>query len=165
MWICPRCNAENREANVACDSCGATRSVGRFGSAPPRRPAAAPSPRVSPAPARDPREQEFTNSAVRNEYTKPDMDVRARPVRHPALTLAKLLGILLCTALPLLVAVLLWRQYDVYRPVMESLLLLEDAPAWLGTACYIVIGLIQTLVALAPGLWTLLLVRIAKARR
>ena len=56
MLICPRCNAENREAAVGCESCGAPRSVGRFGSAQPRRPVAAPSPRVSAAPARDTRE-------------------------------------------------------------------------------------------------------------
>ena len=171
MWICPRCNAENREANVACESCGAVRSVGRFGSAPPRRPSSAPSPRISAAPARDtretrsPREQEFTPSAVRNEYAMPDMDARPKPVRRPTAALAKGVGTLLCALLPALIAVLAWRQYDALLTVVTGLFLIEDGPSWLVTGCYVLFSLIAGMIALLPGLWTLLLARIVRQRR
>ena len=163
MWICTKCNYENREASVACESCGSPRSVGRFGSAPPRRPSAPPSPRVSSAPNREPREQEYIRPSAQKDYEKPDMDVRAKPVRRPG-ALARLVGGLLCVLLPALVAVLAWRQYGVLRPVVESLFLIEDTP-WLGLVCYIAFALIAGLAALLPGLWTLLLVRISRERR
>ena len=34
MWICTHCHAENKDGYSSCDQCGATRSAGRFGSAP-----------------------------------------------------------------------------------------------------------------------------------
>ena len=166
MWICPRCNYENREANVACESCGAARSVGRFGSAPPRRPSAPPSPRVSSAPnreTREPREQEFVRPSASNNYEKPDMDARPKPVRRPG-ALARFVGSLLCVLLPALAGLLAWRQYGVLRPVVESLFMIEDTP-WLGLACYIAFAVIAGLAALLPGLWTLLLTRIVRERR
>ena len=163
MWICPRCNFENREANVACESCGAARSVGRFGSAPPRRPSAPPSPRVSSAPSRETREQEFARPFTPKEYATPDMDARPKPVRKPC-GLARCVGILLCVLLPALVGLLAWRQYEALRPVVEGLFQTGDTP-WLGLTCYVGFALIAGLAALLPGLWTLLLARIVREKR
>ena len=91
------------------------------------------------------------------------MDARPKPVRRPG-ALARFVGAILCVLLPALAGVLAWRQYDVLRPVVDSLFQIEDTP-WLGLACYIAFALIAGLVALLPGLWTLLLVRITRERR
>ncbi len=168
MWICPQCHAENREANVACDSCGAPRSAGRFGSAPSRRPSSVQAPLVSSAPsrqARDKRGQEPPVSVSRSQYQAPEMDVRARKERRPMAVLATVVGIILCVLLPLLAGLIAWRKYDVLQPVVTSLFLLEDAPSWVGLASYIAFAVIAGLVALLPGLWTVLLARNARERR
>ncbi len=158
MWICPRCNFENREANVACESCGAARSVGRFGSAPPRRPSAPPSPRVSSAPSRETREQEFARPFTPKEYATPDMDARPKPVRKPC-GLARCVGVLLCVLLPALVGLLAWRQYDALSEALLPLYLTEKAPDWLRSVFYGMLTAAAVLLSMLPGLWTILLSR------
>ena len=168
MWICPRCHSENREAAAACENCGATRSAGRFGSSPqqPRRMQPPSSPRISTPAGREQREPEMPRSSARNEYPVPEMDLpRAKHVKRSSALFSRIVGVLLSVLLPVLVGLLAWRQYDVLSPALTGLLLPEDAADWMRIGCYAALGVVAALLALLPGLWTLLLARSSRDRR
>ena len=157
MWICQRCQTENHDNARVCPVCGSVRPTGRFGSAPQQRPlnTAAP-PRVTTA--QQPSAQEPAQpSAVRSGYQPPEEHARAP--RRKSGGFARLAGVLLCVLLPALTLLLAWRQYETLFPVLTLLFTGPDAPAWQGWACYGALTLSAALLALLPGLWTLLLNR------
>ena len=69
----------------------------------------------------------------------------------------RFLSILLCVLLPVMTLLLSWQQREILRPVLASLFVGQEAPEWLNWTCYGVLSLAAALVALLPGLWTLLL--------
>ena len=151
MWICQKCQTQNRDGMQACPVCGTMRAAGRFGSAPPRVRAAAAAPQMQePAP----------NGGIRTGYQPPEENVRApRAARGKSGGLARLVGGLLCVLLPVVILVLAWQQREILRPVLAPLFTGAEAPEWLGWTCYGILSLAAALVALLPGLWTLLLSR------
>lgn len=164
MWICPRCQEENKESFAACESCGAPRSAGRFASSPNRMeqtgrmnriaPAAqaAPvhSPRVMIAPGRRPLHMPDESFSV------PANPAFPTPPRRPLMGFARLVGLMLLILLPLLTGLLAWRQYDALSRALLPLLLNADAAAWIKIAVYAGLCLIAFLISLLPGLWTLM---------
>ncbi|MBR4331450.1 MAG: hypothetical protein IKP72_02100 [Clostridia bacterium] len=151
MWICQRCQTQNRDGMQACPVCGTMRAAGRFGSAPPRVTAAAAAPQMQEA---------APNGNVRTGYQPPEDNIRApRAVRGKSGRLARLTGGALCVLLPVMVLVLAWQQREILRPVLTPLFTGAEAPEWLSWACYGILSLAAALIALLPGLWTLLLNR------
>lgn len=163
MWTCPQCQTQNQDTDSACAGCGAVRSAGRFNGSQQASPSAR-SPRVS-TPAAEPKQQQQAQgivrpSSVRSAYQLPETGVMPRPPRRQAvLLLARFVGTLLAILLPVLTALLAWRQYEAIRQAFLPLLLGADAPAWQTIACYGILALIGVLLAMLPGLWTLLLAR------
>lgn len=156
MWICPRCQAENRESSAACASCGAIRSAGRFTSS-VQEPRVVQASRVSaPLP-----ESSQRPASIRNAYQPPDPEMgrKSRRHSHPLLTLGKWTGTGLCILLPILTALLAWRQYDALAQALLPLLIPGDAPRAIQILLYIALALIAVLLSMLPGLWTLLLAR------
>lgn len=157
MWICQRCQTENRDSAHACRQCGTVRAAGRFGSAPqqhsgmgsapPRVIAAKPAQGQEPSPP----------SPTRSGYQPPEENVRAP--RQKKGGLARLVGVVLCVLLPILTLVLAWQQRELLRPVLAPLITGAEAPDWLSWTCYGLLSLTAALIALLPGLWTLLLNR------
>ena len=154
MWICPRCHAENRDSAAACESCGAVRAAGRFGSgAPEQQSARAPrAPRVTPAAETAP-----LRRRTPERYQPPETQVRPRMQKRPFSGLGRMVGGLLLALLPLLTALLAWRQHDALAAALLPLLLDEAAGDGVRMAVYIALALTAVLVAALPGLWTLLL--------
>lgn len=149
MWICNRCHAENKDGYTSCDQCGATRSAGRFGSAPTAlntRP-----PQVSAPGA----------TAPLTRYQEPNPNqVRQMPPPPPAKCMqgfGKVVGWALLILLPVLTALLAWRQYDVLNGVLVPLLVENDAAEALKMGCYIGFAVIAVLLSMLPGMHTLLL--------
>ncbi len=145
MWICAQCNARNEDHETACAACGAVRAAGRFS---PQRPARS---------AENRRPQVSRPSPSKSNYTLPDTDMPRQP-RRP-LVLARVSGTLLSILLPVFTLLLSWRQRDALRQALLPLLLPAGAPAWLEWICYGILTLTAVLLALLPGLWTLLLAR------
>ncbi len=142
-----------------CPVCGNTRPAGRFGSAPQRRSDADSAPRVIPA--QPPQAQEpAPTTPITSGYQPPEENVRA--ARKKGGTPTRLAGGLLCVLLPALTLVLAWQQREILLPVLTPLFTGSDAPAWLSWGCYGALALSAALLALLPGLWTLLLNRIHK---
>lgn len=158
MWICQRCQTQNRDGVQACPVCGALRAGGRFGSAPQQRPGVS-APRVTAAAA--PQMQEPNPSgAVLSGYQPPEEKARPpRASRKKGGGLARFAGIALCVLLPVMTMVLSWQQRDTLLPVLAPLFAGQEAPAWLGWTCYGALSLTAVLLSLLPGLWTLLLNR------
>ena len=149
MWICQKCQTQNRDGMQACPVCGTMRAAGRFGSAPPRVMAAATAPQM---------QEPVRSDAVRSGYQPPEENIRApRAPRRKGGRLARLVGGLLCVLLPVLILVLAWQQREILRPVLTPLFTGAEAPEWLGWTCYGILSLAAALMALLPGLWTLLL--------
>ncbi|MBR0218829.1 MAG: zinc ribbon domain-containing protein [Clostridia bacterium] len=147
MWICQKCQTQNRDGMQACPVCGTMRAAGRFGSAPPRVTAAAPQ-----------MQEPSSNGSIRTGYQPPEENARApRAARGKSGRLARLVGVLLCVLLPAMTLLLSWQQREILRPVLASLFVGQEAPEWLNWTCYGVLSLAAALVALLPGLWTLLL--------
>ncbi len=142
-----------------CPVCGNTRPAGRFGSAPQRRPEMDSAPRVIPAQPVQTQEPAPPASA-RSEYQPPEESVRAPRKRGGTPT--RLAGGLLCVLLPALTLALAWQQREILLPVLTPLFTGPDAPDWLKWGCYGALALSAALLALLPGLWTLLLNRIKK---
>ena len=161
MWICAHCHTENRDSVSACMNCGMMRSAGRFGSAPVQMENTARAPRVSnPASLSAAQEPPARTASARTAYQPPAADwTPARPRRHPAAVLARAVGGALCVLLPLLTALLAWRQFEPLSRALLPLLLSQGAAEWAQTVCYAALALIAVLVSLLPGLWTLLLAR------
>ena len=163
MWICPRCHTENRDADTACEACGAARAAGRFAS-PPQRPQQrisrpAQPPRVTaPSPLQE--TAEAPAAPARGGYQAPEFRAsKPRRRRAPLLILSRWVGGILCLALPALTLLLAWRQRQTLFSVLTPLLLGPDAPAWQGWTAFGVLALTGALLSLLPGLWTLLLAR------
>lgn len=166
MWICRRCQNENRETFSLCEHCGSPRSAGRFASAPlrmdhtGRAAPVAPPPRVMHIPEHR-KDIRMPDDAIPDPLPemKAQPAVPAEPYklpRRPVMGLAQAVGMLLCILLPALAGFLAWRQYDVLQPALVSLLLDEAAPAWAKIAVYAGFCLIGALLAPLPGLWTLM---------
>lgn len=149
MWICNHCHAENKDGYTACEQCGSIRSAGRFGSAPTAlnaRPPQVSAPAVQAAPAR---------------YADPSpAQARQMPPPPPAPRcmhkLGKTVGGLLLVLLPLLCALLAWKQYAALSPVLVGLLVDANAPEALKLAVYIGWAFIALLLSMVPGLHLLL---------
>lgn len=169
MWICNRCQHENKEALTDCQYCGAPRSAGRFSSGQTGRfprPSAAPqqrealSPRVSAAPdrARAIRMPADDIPDPLPDYSQDDNRASgfSAPRRRPVMGLARVVGLLLCILLPALAGFLAWRQYDVLNTALIPLLLNQTAPEWAKIAVFCGFCLITGLLSLLPGLWTLM---------
>ena len=154
MWICSRCHAENKDGVTACESCGAARAAGRFGSGAPEQKVsrALSAPRVTPAAEAAPPRRPAPEG-----YQPPDTQVHARPPKHSTSRLGRLVGGLLLALLPLLTALLAWRQHDALSQALLPLLLDEAAGEGVRLAVYIALSLTAALTASLPGLWTLLL--------
>ena len=152
MWICNRCQVENRDSSSTCENCGAVRPAGRFGSAPAHGEQAPRAPRVSAAqPAAAP-----VRPTARETYRPPETDMKPRKNRRPLLGLARCVGTALLILLPLLTGLLAWRQYDLLSQTLLPLLLGSEGADWLKLGCYVLLGFIAVLLASLPGLWTLL---------
>jgi hypothetical protein len=147
MWICKHCHAENKDGYASCENCGANRSAGRFGSAPTlntRQPAQQP-------PAGVPGYQPL--------HTYPENKPQERRMPPPGRCMqgmGKTVGWLLLILLPVLCALLAWRQYDVLSPVLVGLLLEDGAAQVWKVLCYVGFALAAVLLAMLPGLHTLL---------
>ena len=155
MWICQRCQTENRDSAHACRQCGTVRAAGRFGSSPQQHSGmgAAP-PRVTasqPVQAQEP----SPLSPTRSGYQPPEENARAP--RQKKGGPARLVGVVLCVLLPVLTLALAWQQREILLPVLTPLFTGTKAPDWLNWTCYGVLSLTAALLALLPGLWTLLL--------
>ena len=157
MWICQRCQTENRDTAHACRQCGTVRAAGRFGSAPQQRSGmgSAP-PRVTAAQSVQAQEPS-PPSPTRSGYQPPEENARAP--RRKGGGAARLVGGLLCVLLPVLTLLLAWQQKEILFPVLTTLFTGTEAPDWLNWTCYGVLALAAALLALLPGLWTLLLNR------
>lgn len=106
MWICARCHAENKDSAPACVHCGAARAAGRFGSgaaeqASPRAPRVTRAPEAVPSSRRAP-----------EGYQPPETQMRPRPPKRPFALPGRIIGGALLGLLPLLTALLAWRQHD-----------------------------------------------------
>lgn len=167
MWICPRCHTENRDAFPACESCGAARSAGRFGSSPGNRESVARAPRVTAAaPSGDAIPRPAASARAAYQPPETEMPPAAAPrKRGAAARLARLVGGALCVLLPALTALLAVRQYDALSGALLPLLLSETTADAARLLCYLALALIAGLLSLLPGLWTLLLARPYKNRK
>ena len=155
MWICQQCQRENRDSVRACPVCGTVRAAGRFGSAPQQRSGVSSAPpRVTPAqtvPAQDP----LPPSPVLSAYQPPEE--KACAPRKKSGGGARLIGGLLCVLLPAMALLLAWQQREILRLALTPLFTGPDAPDWLSWTCYGALSLAAALLAMLPGLWTLLL--------
>ena len=184
MWVCQRCQYQNQDTAAVCVSCGTARSVRRFGSSPQtaapapaavQRPAAAtaPAPRVTPsqssssAPASGADSRAAARTAYQPPQEQPEDDYEYededeyeydRPGRGGSV-FGKIVGGLLIVLLPLLTALLAWRQYDLLSAALLPLYLTEKAPEWLRSVFYGALTAAAVLLSMLPGLWTLLLSR------
>ena len=156
MWICQRCQTENRDSVRMCPVCGNTRSAGRFGSAPQQRSGMGSAPRVTAAQPAQATEQ-LQPSPVRSGYQPPEGN--ARPPRRKGGGFSRTVGGLLCVLLPAMTLALAWQQREILFPVLTPLFTGPEAPDWLNWTCYGLLSLAAALLALLPGLWTLLLNR------
>ncbi len=145
MWICNHCHTENKDGYSSCVQCGATRSAGRFGSAPTVLNA-----RQS-APASVPGAQPL------HRYQENPAPAR-RPLPPPVCMqgLGKVVGWLLLVLLPVLAGLFAWRQYDALSAALVPLLLDAAAPEWARLAAYIGLALVALLLCTLPGLHTLM---------
>ncbi len=155
MWICQRCQTENRDTAHACRACGTVRAAGRFGSAPPQYSGmgSAP-PRVTaaqPVQAQEPPQKNPVPSGAQPP------EENARAPRRKGGGPARLVGVLLCLLLPAWTLLLAWRQREMLIPALTPLFTGPDAPPWLAWTCYGALALSAVLLALLPGFWTLLL--------
>ena len=91
----------------------------------------------------------------RSGYQPPEENIRA-PRRRGG-RLVRLAGGLLCVLLPVLTLLLSWQQRETLLPVLAPLFTGPEAPEWLNWTCYGILSLAAALIALLPGLWTLLL--------
>lgn len=151
MWICARCHAENKDSAPACVHCGAARAAGRFGSgaaeqASPRAPRVTRAPEAVPSSRRAP-----------EGYQPPETQMRPRPPKRPFALPGRIIGGALLGLLPLLTALLAWRQHDALAAALLPLLLDAGASDGVETLVYIALALMAVLLAALPGLWTLLL--------
>lgn len=163
MWICNRCQAENRDSLSACETCGAARSAGRFGSAPAMgdtartpRVTAAREPVVRPAAQAAP-----AAPAARRSYAPPPEP----PSRGPLRVFAKIVGGLLLILLPLLCAALCVQNQAALEDALLPLLLPAETDDVLRSLCFWAIAVAAILVSMLPGLWTILLAGPGKKRR
>ena len=160
MWICNRCQNENKEGLKDCQYCGAPRSAGRFAASQTGRfpRTDAPSPRVSHAPkyAQLIRLPSDDIPDPLPEMEPPFLPIAPPPPRRPVMGFARVIGVLLCILLPALAGLLAWRQYDVLSQALIPLLLDSDAAAWARIAVYAAFCLTAGMIALLPGLWTLM---------
>lgn len=149
MWTCPQCRTQNQDADTVCAGCGAPRSAGRF-----QNQNTAPVPRVSaPGGTRQ-------AAPARSSYPLPETGVTPRPPKRPAVcVLARFTGTVLLVLLPVLTALLAWRQYGALSRALLPLFLGTAEAQWQQTVCYAVLSLTAVLLSLLPGLWTLLLSR------
>lgn len=149
MWICNHCHAENKDGYSSCDQCGANRSAGRFGSAPTtlntRQPVAQPQPQPA-VPGYQP-----LHTYPQNKPAQKRMQPPARCMQG----FGKVVGWALLILLPVLTALLVWRQYDVLRNALVPLLLDAGAAEVWQIMCYIGYALIALLLSMLPGLRTL----------
>ncbi len=125
MWICQRCQTENRDSVRMCPVCGTARAAGRLGSVPQQRTGMASAPRVTaaqPAQSQEPSQP----SPVRSGYQPPEENVR--PPRRKGGGFARLVGALLCVLLPVMTLLLAWQQRELLRPVLAPLITGAEAP-------------------------------------
>ena len=165
MWICQRCYTENRDSSNVCAGCGAPRAAGRFGSAPQQRPSQPSQPPVVSVPGVQ-QEPAPVSRPSRNGYQMPETGVRPQKEKKKAFVprLAGFVGVLLMVLLPVLTALLAWRQHDTLSKALVPLLLGNGRAEWIGIVVYCVLSLIAVLLSVLPGLWTLLLARPGKDR-
>ncbi len=140
MWNCDKCGAANDDRVNICVSCGAARSVGRFGAAQPQNSAAYTAQRQS-APAR-------------SSPTTPGAEYHPEPVRAHGGGGFMLMGTLLATLMFALTMVLAWRQYDAVSPVVLGLLFddLESLGGFVCALVYAVLAFMASMLAAVPGL-------------
>ena len=181
MWVCPHCQHQNSDSATVCEACGRARAGRRFGSAPQQSAGASASPRVMPAQtavssqpspmpqpvssagrgqeaasaSRMARRAAYQENQDEYEYEEEEWE-EVRPQRS---WFATVVGVLLMILLPLLTALLFWRQYDLLSQALLPLYLTEKAPDWLRSVFYGLFTAGAVLLSLLPGLWTTLLAR------
>ena len=104
----------------------------------------------------------ITDKKLGKELTQEEIELFVDAAAHssvPDYQLARVSGTLLSILLPVFTLLLSWRQRDTLRQALLPLLLPAGAPAWLEWICYGILTLTAVLLALLPGLWTLLLAR------
>lgn len=136
MWICNQCHTENQDHYPTCERCGSVRSAGRFGSAPTAMRPQISTPGAAITPAR---------------YQQPETR-QASSARRAMAIPAKVIGWMLLVLLPLLTALIFWRQYEALSQVLVPLLLDAGADDIWQKLCYAGYGLIAFLLATLPGL-------------
>lgn len=155
MWICPNCHTENRDMASACQNCGAQKAAGRFGSAPMQREGGgAPRVRAASAPQK---KTDYSPPPI--AYRPPEEAEPPLPPPSPLAVLGRIAGWLLLILLPLTLGAFAWRQYDAVSQAVLPLLLDETAAEAASLLCYIALAVTAGLLAMLPGLWTLLLCR------
>ena len=174
MWVCQHCHTENKDTLASCSVCGQPRPVRRFGSAPQTHAAgtavssqpaglaqqsnAAPS-QASIPDVRTAARAAYQAPVQRDEEERDDEEeFYDQPLRGGSI-FGKLVGGVLIGLLPLLVGLLAWRQYDVLSEALLPLYLTEKAPDWLRSVFYGALTAAAVLLAMLPGLWTILLSR------
>lgn len=145
MWICPHCHAENKDGFTVCETCGAPRSAGRFAAS------------AAPSGARPPQISAPAVQAIPARYTEPGPSARQAASSSRCMQgVGKCVGWALIILLPLLTALLAWRQYDVLQGALVPLLADADASDAVKLLIYMGWALVAVLLSLLPGLHTLL---------
>jgi hypothetical protein len=157
MWICPRCNTENKDGNAVCDGCSAARSAGRFGSAASLRDSRPASGAYAPPVQSLPRSQTAVPKPV-PAPAAPLADTRMSPAaatgRAPRSGGGLLagLGVLLAILLPASGILLAIRLYSALSPQLTLLLFGENPqPPVVTLAVYAAAVCVASLLLLLPG--------------
>lgn len=145
MWTCIKCGANNEDHLTSCPACGASRSAGRFSSAPVVRNAAAYSApvRATPAPA-------VPAQTPQVQYIPDFKHIRAG---RGFMALGVILTLMLAT-LTICFAVF---RYDVFAPWLLGLFFTDAAAVSkvITLLVYVPVAALAVLLAVLPGLWTL----------
>ena len=149
MWQCAHCLQENQDTNNMCSRCGAVR--GRHFAAPSVQPAARGA-AYAPAdgyPAEDRRRREERYAAPRRNPRTPEVPP---PQLRLCARLCRFCGLCLALLLPLLCALLCWKQYDALYGALVPLLTGSGEQTLTGQMVYALWCACGLLLSLAPGL-------------
>lgn len=161
MWNCTKCNTVNEDLYPICPKCGASRGVGRFGSAAPVKNASFPQETPAQPRPNDTAPKTAAPAPVQQLYVPQPDKVRAGGG-------VRFFGRLLMLLFPLLTALVCYLKFDGYL-IQLSVLLFGSAATEASVpliAVYVLFSLGAVLLSLLPGVWTLaigkLLLRFAR---
>lgn len=157
MWTCNKCNTVHEDLYSSCPKCGASRSAGRFASAPPAKPAAYAAPPAEPRIMQRPAAQEPAPAAVPVPRPAPQATYIPNLDKVHAGGGMRFVGVVLAILLPVITGVIAYFKYDQLCPLLCGLFFEHpesEIPALLA-GIYIVFALVAALLTALPGLWTL----------